>query len=77
MITRCMVTLQKRERDGKWWITMKDGGARIGVIYKSKSRETEYMWRELGFNTKPQKCKTPSEGVERLILRLNGGRATE
>lgn len=76
VIYRCMVTLQKRNNAGQqmWWVTLKDGGSRIGVIYKSKGRHTDYMWRELGFDTKPHPCKTPSEGVERLILRLNGGR---
>jgi hypothetical protein len=69
MIHRCMVTLRKREKRNHWWITLKDGGSRIGVIYKSKG---VLYWKELGMNSVPGECKTPAEGIARLLLQMNG-----
>jgi len=72
MIVRSMVTLQKRNKKGQYWVCMKDGGQRLGVIIMTGPHGPS--WRELGFDTKPNQCKTKEEGVARLLLRLNGGK---
>jgi hypothetical protein len=73
VITRQMVTLGARCNNGKMWVTMKNGGARIGVIMPDK-RHGGFCWRELGFNTKPGRAMTKSDAVGRLLISLNGGK---
>ena len=74
VITRSMITVGKVCNNGKQWVTLKDGGKRIGVLVKGHPLDRKsYTWRELGFNQHPHLAKSKNEAIARLLLRINGG----
>jgi hypothetical protein len=62
-----MVTVGKLCNNGRRWVTMKQGGARIGVIMRDNT------WRELGFSEKLSPATSRSDAIGRLLIQLNGG----
>jgi hypothetical protein len=63
-----MLTLVHKKHD-QWWVYK--GTDRIGLIAKH-STGGDWIYRVLGFDTKPKPARTKSEAVARLINDLNG-----
>lgn len=74
-MNRQMVTVVRatNTRHGNtWWVCLKDGGKRLGMIMQGSNRD-RWGYRMHGFDSKPHNgFRGKEEAVARLLLKLNG-----